>query len=379
MQKQSQSRMKKQNEWIVLELIRQSGPISRIEIAKTTKMSPTTVTRIVQDLEKKDYIEEKYVAETAIGRRPTLVGLREDGRYSIGVHLDRSNIRIGIVDFIDSLVAFKEIRLDEATAYEEYMKTLVIELETLIREKQIPLEKILGIGIGVPGVVDPETGTIITSEQLKWRDRPVAEDLSRMSGIDVLVDNELKMWIYAENGQDEETDGNNILIGMGTGVGAAIMLNGEVYRGMNNNSGEISHMTINPAGAQCHCGNKGCLSTYVSEKALIRKTGGKIDSIDELQNAIEAHEPWALELEDEYMESVAIAVNTLVCTFEPRTIIISSPLVSSERSRAKLRASCKRFVWKEMWNHVDLRFSRFQETGVVLGAARQVQNLLLKV
>lgn len=379
MQKQSQSRMKKQNEWIVLELIRQAGPISRIEIAKTTKMSPTTVTRIVQDLEKKDYIEEKYIAETAIGRRPTLVGLREDGRFSVGVHFDRSNIRIGIVDFIGRLTAFKEISLDEATPYEEYLDTLVAELEEMISEDQIPPEKILGIGIGVPGVVNPDAGIIVTSEQLQWRNRPLVRDLSGKIGMDVIIDNELKMRIYAENADFQEEDRNCILIGIGTGVGASIMLNGEVYRGMNNNSGEIAHMNINPAGDRCNCGNQGCLSTFVAERALIRKTGGRIQSINELLSAIRADEQWALELEDEYMTAVAIAVNTLACTFEPRTIIISSPLISTAQSRHKLKSFCERLVWSEMWKHLNLEFSKLQETGVVLGAARQVQNLLLKV
>lgn len=379
MQKQSQSMMKKQNEWIVLELIRQAGTISRIEIAKATKMSPTTVTRIVQDLEKIGYIEEKYIAETAIGRRPTLVGLREDGRFSIGVHFDRSKIRIGIVNLIGSLTAFKEISLDEATPYEEYLEILVSELEEMISEEQIPQEKILGIGVGVPGVVNPDSGVVTTSEQLKWRNCSLVVDLEGKTGIEVIVDNELKMWIYAENEDFPEVDKNCILIGIGTGVGASIMLNGEVYRGMNNNSGEIAHMTINPAGEQCICGNHGCLSTFVTERALIRKTGGRIQSINEFLSAIEANEQWALDLEEEYMTAVASAVNTLACTFEPRTIIISSPLISTEQSRQKLRRFCERLVWSEMWRHLSLVFSNLQETGVVLGAARQVQNLLLKV
>ncbi len=383
MKKQDQVQMRRQNKYIVLDAIRQMAPISRIQLSKYTKMSPTTITRIVQELEAEGFILEGVSEETAIGRRPTLIHMREDALYTIGIEIDCFTIRLGILDFLGKLIAFQEIKCSIKHRYEEAIHLLKSSIATIMSEYQIAQEKLLGIGIGVPGVINNEEGIIVSSEQLKWENCRIGEDLNGVFDCEVIVDNELKMQIIAEIG-DIYTPlySNCILVGMGTGVGASILLNGEVYRGIQNKAGEISHITINPFGEMCHCGKRGCLSMYISEMTLLNRTPKNlnIQSIEEILQCVDRGEQWAVDIQQDVATYLAIAINNLVCLYEPEAVIVSGEIIEHNVTFQKLLSEkCKQYIWKELQPHFVLQFSNQLKEGVVKGAALQAQKQLLSV
>ena len=180
-------------------------------------MSPTTITRIVQELEAEGFILEGVSEETAIGRRPTLIHMREDALYTIGIEIDCFTIRIGILDFLGKLIAFQEVKCSIKHQYEEAIYLLKRSIESIMTEYQIAQDKLLGIGIGIPGVINNEEGIIVSSEQLKWENCHIREDLNGVFGCEVIVDNELKMQIIAEIGDIYTPQFSNcILVGIGT-------------------------------------------------------------------------------------------------------------------------------------------------------------------
>lgn len=375
--------MRRQNKYIVLDAIRQMAPISRIQLSKYTKMSPTTITRIVQELEAEGYILEGVSEETAIGRRPTLIHMREDALYTIGIEIDCFTIRIGILDFLGKLIAFQEVKCSIKHQYEEALHLLKQSIDNIMTEYQVAQDKLLGIGIGVPGVINNEEGIIVSSEQLKWENCPIREDLNGIFGCEVIVDNELKMQIIAEIG-DIYTPlySNCILVGIGTGIGASILLNGEVYRGIQNKAGEISHITINPFGEMCHCGKRGCLSMYVSEVTLLKRTPKNltIQSIEEILHCVDQGEQWAIDIQHDVATFLAIAINNLVCLYEPEAVIVSGEIIEHNVTFQKLLSDkCKQYIWKELQPYFDLQFSNQLKEGVVKGAALQAQKQLLSV
>jgi predicted NBD/HSP70 family sugar kinase len=374
--------MRKQNKYIVLDAIRQMAPISRIQLSKYTKMSPTTITRIVQELEAEGFIQEGVSEETAIGRRPTLIHMREDALYTIGIEIDCFTIRIGILDFLGKLIAFQEIKCSIRHQYEEALHLLKQSIDNIMTEYQIVQDKLLGIGIGIPGVINNEEGIIVSSEQLKWENCHIKEDLNCVFGCEVIVDNELKMQINAEIG-DIYTPlySNCILVGIGTGIGASILLNGEVYRGIQNKAGEISHITINPFGEMCHCGKRGCLSMYASEVALLKRTPKNlnIQSIEEVLHCVDQGEQWAIDIQQDVATFLAIAINNLVCLYEPEAVIVSGEIIEHNVTFQKLLSEkCRQYIWKEL-QPFDLQFSNQLKEGVVKGAALQAQKQLLSV
>jgi len=374
--------MRKQNKYIVLDAIRQMAPISRIQLSKYTKMSPTTITRIVQELEAEGFVLEGIAEETAIGRRPTLIHMREDALYTIGIELDCFAIRIGILDFLGKLIAFQEVKCSIRHRYDEALHLLKQSIDNMMTEYHIAQEKLLGIGIGIPGVINNEEGIIVSSEQLKWENCHIREDLNGVFGCEVIVDNELKMQIYAEIGDIYTPQYSNcILVGIGTGIGASILLNGEVYRGIENKAGEISHITINPFGAMCHCGKRGCLSMYVSEVSLLKRTPENlnIQSIEELLHCVNQGEQWAIDIQQDVATFLAIAINNLVCLYEPEAVIVSGEMIEHNSTfQQLLREKCKQYIWKEL-QPFDLQFSNQLKEGVVKGAALQAQKQLLSV
>jgi len=383
LKKQDQVQMRRQNKYIVLDAIRQMAPISRIQLSKYTKMSPTTITRIVQELEAEGFILEGISEETAIGRRPTLIHMREDALYTIGIEIDCFTIRIGILDFLGKLIAFQEVKCSIRHQYEEAIHLLKQSINNIMTEYQIAQDKLLGIGIGIPGVINNEEGIIVSSEQLKWENCHIREDLNGVFGCEVIIDNELKMQIISEIGNIyTPLYSNCILVGIGTGIGASILLNGEVYRGIQNKAGEISHITINPFGEMCHCGKRGCLSMYVSENTLLKRTPKNlnIQSMEEILHCVDQGEPWAIDIQQDVATFLAIAINNLVCLYEPEAVIVSGEMIEHNATFQKLLSEkCKQYIWKELQPYFDLQFSNQLKEGVVKGAALQAQKQLLSV
>ncbi|MCH7323400.1 ROK family transcriptional regulator [Solibacillus sp. MA9] len=385
MLKHDQVQMKKQNRKIVLDRIRNHEPISRIQLAKITKMSPTTITRIVQELIEEDYIIEAMSEETAIGRRPTLINVNPEARYSIGVEIDRSKLRIGLLNFSCELVDFVETPLMRSESYEWIIDNLVLEIQKLILTNQISQERLLGIGIGIPGRIDQERGIVIISEQFKWKNKHVRDDLAQHFQCTIAIDNELKMQIFAESGKFfKPIQRNSILIGVGSGIGAAIILNGEIYRGLKNNAGEISHLTINPFGEQCSCGNRGCLSNYTREDTLQQfipeAQRSEYNTLEKIVEGIHANEEWSIPLIDHIATYLAITINNLICIYEPDEVIVTGEALEKNiKIQNVVLAKCEKHIWRDIGTGIQIKFSELNETGVVKGAAMFVQKVEMEI
>lgn len=383
LKKQDQMQMKKQNKYIVLDAIRQMAPVSRIQLSKYTKMSPTTITRIVQELEQEGFLYEGLTEETLIGRRPTLIHLRGDALFTIGIEIDCFVIKIGIVDFIGEMLDFKEVKCNVKNRYEDALDIIEHGVNDLLRENAISIEKLQGIGIGIPGVINHDEGIVLSSEQLLWKNCEIASDLKERFDCDVVVDNELKMQILAEIGDVYAPMFSNcILVGIGTGIGASILLDGELYRGTHNRAGEISHITVNLDGDRelCHCGKRGCLSLYISESTLLKRAPENIDSIEQLALCMVEKQQWALEIQQDVALYLAVAINNLACLYEPEAIIVSGEMVEqNELFQHQLLEMCSQYIWSDIQQHFDLRFSNQAKVGVVKGAALQIQKQVLTI
>lgn len=380
MLKQDQVQMKKQNRKVVLDMIRNHEPISRIQLAKITKMSPTTITRIVQELIEENYIIEAMSEENAVGRRPTLIKLNPDACYSIGIEIDRTKFRMGLLNFIGELVDFIEIPLRYSERYESVVEKIASELRNFIQKNGIKSENLLGIGIGIPGRIDQQQGIILISEQLKWKNRMIQADLENHFQCPIVIDNELKMQIVAESASFAyPVQKNSILIGVGSGTGAAIMLNGEIYRGIKNNAGEINHFTVAPFGEICSCGNRGCLSLYLREsalRALIPVHEQPIyNTLEKIVEGIHENQSWARKVIEHVATYLSITINNLICVYEPDEIIISGEVLDNNLTMQQiLLAKCEKHIWREIGPDIQIKFSELNTTGVVKGAAMFVQK-----
>ncbi|MGA5692738.1 ROK family transcriptional regulator [Cytobacillus pseudoceanisediminis] len=383
MEKHDQLLMKRQNKNLVLDILKTKSPISRIDIAKMTGMSPTSITRIVTELQLQGYLRETEAVASGVGRKATLLEVRGDVLYTVGIEIDKSLLKVGIVNYIGEMVSLHKSKRNESESYMETLHKINAVIRKIMEDKEIPANKIMGLAVGLPGYIDYKNGIVKISDQLKWKNASLAEDLQKLTSFNVIVDNELKMKIVAESftGKAKNSQ-NSILIGIGSGIGSSIMLNGDIYRGETNNAGEIGHTVIDPTGNVCNCGKIGCLATYISEGAILadsRKVKD-ISSIEDVFQSYRDREPWALNIMDRASTYIALAISNLLCLYNPEVIILSGNTIEKlPEMKQAIEQKCELYIWEPLKQSVRIVYSELSENGVVLGAAIQAQNLMLEL
>src|SRR5699024_6255716 len=187
-------------------------------------------------------VKETNKHTTGVGRKATFLSLNPDSLVSIGVELDEKNIRVGFFDFLGRSIATeeteKELR-EDASSVVSRLKEIIFRL---IHQYEIDIHKITGICVGLPGLVNNETGEVIISAQLGWENESFGQLLKDELNYPVLIDNELKLKEYAEKlfSKDKSSD-TMVVLGFGSGVGSALIMGDTIYRGYLNSAGEIGH------------------------------------------------------------------------------------------------------------------------------------------
>ncbi|ADU29319.1 ROK family transcriptional regulator [Evansella cellulosilytica] len=263
--------MKSLNRTLILNTIRTKGVIPRSEIAKLTKLTPPTVTNIVNELIREDLVVETEPGTSSGGRKPILLSINGKARFIIGVDIGVSGkIRFGVSDLNGQIVKREVKHLPNgSTSEKEFVKLLVTSLRALIGSLGSDKEKLIGVGIAMHGMVDSEQGIALWAPSLKFKDLPLKEELERALNLPIRVENDAKALAIGEvwfgNGQGEES---LVCINVGEGVGAGVILDGKLLHGNDHIAGEVGHTIIDLSGPKCSCGNYGCLQAFASGQAL---------------------------------------------------------------------------------------------------------------
>ncbi|MEF3302927.1 ROK family transcriptional regulator [Paenibacillus sp. GYB003] len=379
MKKHDQDFMKRQNRLTVFEIIKNQQPISRASIAKQTGMSPTTVSRIVGELTEEGYLLESEQVSAGLGRKSTLIVMVDAAVLSVGIELDRHQFHIGIVDIQGRVVAGGTYPRPADESANTTLERIGAEIDRLTKANGIDCARVIGIGIGLPGIVDDDQGVVLFSVQLGWKNVRLAERLKAITGYDVAIDNELKVKALAEHMKGAAIGSNRTaLLGFGNGVGSALIVDGDIYRGKTNSAGEIGHTTIDPDGMMCDCGKAGCLQTYINIHSLLSEAGKvrPVRSIEELFEARRAGERWAVYLIDRALMYMAITINNVVCMYNPDSVILSGELLDKfpELYEEVVELCFSRFVWEPLRGTFSIMRSVLNEQGVVIGSGLMSQN-----
>jgi predicted NBD/HSP70 family sugar kinase len=256
------------NRQIALNLVRENEPISRADLARRMKIGRGVVTSLIGELLAEGSIYEGDTAEAPRGRKPRMLFIRTRDRLVVSIDVRLSRTYVMLNDFAGTQIALEsfETLLDPATLAAE----LVRRVRRLLDAHGGRCE---GIGIVVPGMVDRHSGRVLHAPQLGWRDVDVRGPLARGTGLEVHIENApiacalAQIWL----GQRGETTGDFVYVTVSDGVGAGIVVNGEVVRGHDNTAGEFGHLPISSDGPQCLCGARGCLEVYSSNIATLSR------------------------------------------------------------------------------------------------------------
>ncbi|MDB5054234.1 MAG: hypothetical protein JWM44_2284 [Bacilli bacterium] len=329
--------VKKINTSIVLEMIIRQNPISRARISELTGLTKATVSSLVSDLIESKMVNESGMGESSGGRKPVMLLFNKVAGYAIGIDLDVHFIFGVLTDLEGNIIDEIQFDLHDLTL-ENVLAQLKSGIRTLIERAPQSPYGIVGIGIGVPGMVD-EFGTIIFAPNLGWENVPLREIITAEFSIPVTIDNEANAGAVGEKQFGVGQHANHLIyVSIGSGIGTGIIIKGELYRGFNGISGEMGHVTIEAHGDKCRCGNVGCWELYASENALLEqaKTLSMASSqvpitIASLIRLADEGNLEVIQLFAQLGQYMGMGILNIMNTFNPELIIVGSQLTAAKK------------------------------------------------
>jgi predicted NBD/HSP70 family sugar kinase len=335
------------NRDIVLELIRTSQPISRADLARRSGLQRSTVSQIVEQLIREKWVREGSVASAPRGRRPTLLGLNED-LVAIAIDIHPRQAIVAVVDLNGRLLSRSLVPL---TSDPEASTRLLIECMQRV-EHVVPRKSIEGIGISLPGRVDPGTQRMTFAPNLHWPDFDMKKVIEAKMNLPVKMENAATAALLAEltfSRMDGTRDA--VLVTISEGVGTGVFANGQLITGSHGLAGEFGHILVDPTGPRCACGQNGCWETFSSCSAALRhyrELEPKARAIDypELLNLAEEGNPHAVQALERQAVWIGRGLRMIMAALSPSMILITGevspawhrvgPIIEKEASRLAL-------------------------------------------
>jgi predicted NBD/HSP70 family sugar kinase len=257
------------NAALVLRALYDLGPISRADIARLTGLTRTSVGELVADLETEGLATDVGRGPSTGGKQPTLVALNANARTVITLDLGERTFTAALANLRGEIAA----RTSRDLEGRDGAQAVDVVHELIDEVRAAATSPILGIGVGTPGIVD-QAGTIRWAVSLDWQDLPLAAILQERHELPTVVANDSRAAAFATYlFSGDERPANLVVIKVGRGIGAGLVLKDQLFGGDGEAAGEIGHVVVDPDGDACHCGRFGCLETVASAPAVIRASG----------------------------------------------------------------------------------------------------------
>jgi predicted NBD/HSP70 family sugar kinase len=319
------------NRQIVLNYVRERGPISRAEIAQETALQRSTVSLIVDELKSGGLIEE-VSGESTGGRPPTLLSLRTADAVAIGVDVGTRRTIVATSDLAGRVLEQEEFPTDPDA--QKTISHIIDRARQFINKNG---ETIEGVGVSLPGLVDQETGTASFIPHFKWRDLEIAKEIKDALGLAVTADNDANAAALAELwfGRPEIREVRDfIMVLIEEGIGTGIVFDGQVHRGKSGAAGEFGHMTIGrDAPVACAAGSRGCWEAFASERAALaryaklkRGAGRSVEFGQLVKLALEGEDEAQAALK-ETARYLGLGIANLIQGLSPEAVIVGGPIV----------------------------------------------------
>lgn len=321
------------NRQIVLNYVRDREPISRAEIARQTALQRSTISEIVDSLLEEGLIEEIGAGQSTGGRCPTLLGLRTSGAAAIGMDIAPTRTTVAACNLAGCVLEQEEFETDH-----DFERTITRAISAACRLLEKSQGTIEGIGVSLPGLVDPSTGRLLYIPYFKWRDLNVGPRIAAATGLEVTIDNDANAAALAELwfGHSEVSEARDfIMVFIAEGVGTGIVFDRQIYRGEGGAAGEFGHMVIGErAPVPCSCGSYDCWEAFASERAAVARysklAGGQEDSrqmsfAQLIDRALDG-EGAARDALLETARYLGIGISNLIVGFSPEIVVVGGAI-----------------------------------------------------
>ena len=325
------------NQTVLLHLIRERQPISRVDIARITGLRPGTISSIVNRLIRKGVIFEGAEGPSSGGRKPTYLNINAENAYVLAIDIGVRDTAYAVSDFNGRILKQKNIITEGDPG--EFIDRLADNIQKLIRSDYGHVN-FAGVGVSIPGLVKRETGEVAVSPNLGWRDLPLRAILESKLGLPVYVENDANAAAFSElwYGPLDEIKVKTLLyILVVDGLGCGLIINGELHVGSKVGMGGFGHMCIEPNGELCSCGRKGCWETLASESATVaryhrlmsNRDGSITTSITDIISQANRGDEKAIAALTATAEYLGEGIASLAHGLSPETIVIGGDIAAA--------------------------------------------------
>lgn len=381
--KATHQKTKQHNRDLVLKTIFARQPISRAEIARITALTRATVSEIINTFLAEGLVEEVGLGSSIGGKSPILLSLVADSRYLIGLNLGQDKFIGSVVNLLGELKETVEIPISDTDGKQALDYVFQI-LDQLCAKNWKP---IIGIGISTPGLVNTREGVVLNAVNLDWQDLPLARLIRDRYRLPVCVVNDSQANAIGEfvYGANHEPEGNLVVVNVRHGIGAGILINGQLFQGDGGSAGEIGHVVAQVEGGRlCRCGKHGCLETISSAKAVVQrarelakdfpnsdlaKTPARIN-LNAVVEAFQKNDPLALLVARDAARYLGFSLASLVGTLNIQDIVLTG-----EMSRLgstwldQIRESMLEAGLARMVQETRLEIGKLDFRGYILGSS----------
>jgi predicted NBD/HSP70 family sugar kinase len=386
--------LRRTNRATILRTLYFGGEMSRVNLSQQTQLSTATVTNVVAELLNEGSVIEVGSEESLGGRPRTILAINPRYCYLVGVDVGEQHLGLELFDLTLAKVATAEYPILTHLAHPERIAERIAQgIETMLSTAGVSQQaNVLGIGVGVPGVIQMTTEQVVHASSIGWKAVPFHHLLEEQVPYRIFLDNGVKAMTQAElligAGRGYQ---HFVVVLMGTGVGAGIVVNGVLYRGASNSAGEWGHSRLSLDGPLCRCGNRGCLEAYIGSSRILDRLRTQVPTHPALEYANEeeamsslaasarAGDPGALQVLEETTHYLGVGIANLINFFNPQRLILGG-WVGCQLGHLILPALngiIETMALPSSAQAVSLEVSQFGQDAVALGSATLVLERFL--
>jgi predicted NBD/HSP70 family sugar kinase len=370
--------LRRDNRSVLLSSLFFEQPRSRPELSEATGLSPASVSNVVRELIAEGIVVEAGSVDSDGGRPRVLLQINPDYGYVIGVDVGEIRVRVELFDLTMTERAKVDYPLDPRQhGVGVIVDAILAGLAEVLASSGVSPAAVLGVGVGVPGIVENEPGGLVHGQSYGWDAVPLEGLLRSGTSLPLHVDNGAKtmgqaeLWFGAGRGAQHA-----VVCLIGSGVGASIIAHGSAHRGSTSSAVEWGHTTVMVNGRTCRCGARGCLEAYVGAEAILDRYGGQLPGADQESAltalvGLAATSPRAAEVLDETALYLGVSIGNLINLFNPERIILGgwAGLMLGERRLSAIREAAREHSLRYLFAQTSIELGRLGPDGVALGAA----------
>ena len=375
--------LRRENRAAVLWSLYFSQPGTRQDLSATTGLSPASVTNVVRELLNEGIVIEAGSVDSDGGRPRVMLEVNPDHGYVIGADIGETRVRVELFDLAMRERAKADYPLDpEEHDPEMVVKSILSGLNSVLTESGIETSSILGMGVGIPGIVERRPEALVHGQTYGWNAVPLEQLLRAGTDVPLHIENGAKTMAQAELWFGAGRGASNAVVALlGSGVGASLISGGSTYRGSTSSAAEWGHTTIMVGGRKCRCGSAGCLEAYVGAQAILERYGrpaaGSLaagnDEESALAELVDAADttPLAAAILDETADYLGAGIGSLINLFNPERVILGgwAGLLLGGRLLPRIRDSARRHSLRHPFAATSLELGQLGPEAVALGAA----------